>query len=208
MHTILGFILSLVALSDAYRMTSTSFTPFSRLTSGMCSFSGLVRYSGAPRAILSYFSDKVKLENTEVQFDIDIFEYESVYLLKADLPGFSKEKIKIKVIRDILVISSERENVFPKAEENFENGTPSDFMGGTKTHLTRKMKVDKFCRKKSVRSCLIERKSGLFSRTLTLPEDIDDSKGISATYFNGVLELSMPKKKLTSYNFETVIRIT
>jgi HSP20 family protein len=90
---------------------------------------------------------------------MDLVETEDHLVLKADLPGVSKEDVDIEVKDNVLTVSGER-----KAEHEEE--------------------ADGYYR--------IERAFGRFSRSLTLPQGIDND-AISADFTDGVLEVRIPK---------------
>jgi HSP20 family protein len=90
---------------------------------------------------------------------VDVTEDNDNLYVEADLPGISKNDVKVSVTGDVLTISGER-----KTEQRDEN----------KNYYR------------------IERSSGSFSRSFTLPAEIDSEK-ISAEFKDGVLKVTMPK---------------
>ena len=93
---------------------------------------------------------------------VDVSENDKEIIVKADLPGMSKDKIDITLENNrMLKISGSREVI-----------TKQDSPGIVKQ----------------------ERMSGRFERILELPVDCE-SRGIKATYNEGVLEIVLPKKK-------------
>ncbi len=104
------------------------------------------------------------------EFDpnIDIKEAEGDYFIYLDLPGMDKSKIYADVTDNILTIHGEREiDVEEKSED-----TDGEY---------------KYYRR--------ERSFGKFQRSITLPENADTDK-IAAKYDNGVLVITVPKKKI------------
>lgn len=91
---------------------------------------------------------------------IDITENEDHYLVTADIPGVSKEDVKVDFHDGMLTVKGEK-----RSEEKEEK--------------------DNYLR--------VERSFGSFVRTFTLPETVEPDK-IKATYKDGVLKLSIPKK--------------
>jgi HSP20 family protein len=89
----------------------------------------------------------------------DIYETKDDYVFKLEVPGLSKDDIKIELNNNTLSIAGE------KKEEN-------------------EVKKESYHR--------IESYSGKFSRSFTLPKNID-SKKVSANMKNGILELHIPK---------------
>lgn len=93
------------------------------------------------------------------QFRTDIVDKGDHYELRADLPGFNKEDIRIDVEHDTLTISARHEEQHEETRDNY------------------------------VRR---ERRCGAFSRSFDASGIHTDN--IGASYQNGVLTLTMPKK--------------
>ena len=102
---------------------------------------------------------------------VDIKESKDKYSLKMDLPGKTDKDIDIKLLNNILTISSENE-VKNQKEEKEET-------------------------KESPKYLIRERRYSKFSRSFSLPEDVDNEK-LAATVKNGVLTINMPKKAITA----------
>lgn len=96
-------------------------------------------------------------------FKTDIEDKDGAYVLKADLPGFAKEDIKVDIHGDCLAICAERKQ--EKDEKDSEGN-----------YIRR------------------ERSYGKFQRRF----NIDNVKAdeIEASYKDGVLEITMPKKEI------------
>lgn len=92
---------------------------------------------------------------------VETFQRGDKLVVRADLPGLTKEDVDIEVNDGMLTISGER------SEEQQEGG-------------------DNFYR--------TERSYGRFSRTIPLPEDVNEDQ-IDATFNNGVLEVTLPVPK-------------
>lgn len=90
---------------------------------------------------------------------VDIVERENAFAVSVELPGVSKEDVKVSLEKRVLSITGERRL---QAEE-----------GG-------------------VQHRHIERAYGNFSRSFTLPENVDEA-AIAASYKDGVLSLTIPK---------------
>ncbi|MDR3579470.1 MAG: Hsp20/alpha crystallin family protein [Oryzomonas sp.] len=90
---------------------------------------------------------------------VDVFEVGGNIVVKADLPGLTKDDIAVKLINNTLEISGEK-----KTEEKID----------TRDYLK------------------LERGYGRFSRTLRMPEGLD-ADHVTATFADGVLEISIPK---------------
>lgn len=98
---------------------------------------------------------------------VDIRENSDSYLIEAELPGFSEQEIDVKVEDRILSITASREQKEEKKQEE---------------------KDDQYLVK--------ERRSETYSRSFSLPEDVDVEK-IDGNYRNGVLSLKLVKKPET-----------
>lgn len=106
---------------------------------------------------------------------VDVKENEDSYVLDMDLPGRSENDVELNLKDNVLTISSVKEEKSEKKENK---------AGG---------------------SWLIkERTSSSFSRSFTLPEDVDGS-AISASFKNGVLTVNMPRNKALSENKKIAI---
>lgn len=93
---------------------------------------------------------------------VDLADAGDELVLTADLPGFDPDDIEVRVSGRTLHVAAERES---------ETETETDAEG------------DYYRR---------ERHRASVSRSLTLPEDVDESD-VSAQYRNGVLTVRMPK---------------
>jgi HSP20 family protein len=102
---------------------------------------------------------------------VDIEEDNENYLVKAELPGITKDDIKISVRGNLITLSGERRHT-----------------SETKT----------FHR--------IERSYGRFSRTITLPSDVDSDK-VKAIYKDGIVMVILPKPESTKPK-EIEVKIT
>jgi HSP20 family protein len=92
---------------------------------------------------------------------VDIFEDGNDVVIKAEMPGLSKDEIDVNITDDVITISGEK-----KTEEKIE-------------------KKDYF---------RLERYHGSFSRSLTLPAEIQTDKA-KAAFKDGVLEVRIPKSE-------------
>lgn len=116
------------------------------------------------------------LEGTAPQLKMDVEEDEHCYTVRAEIPGVDKENINVTIDGNHVSISAEvrREN---EARENGENG--------------------------SVRSLRKERYYGKVSRAFALENEVDEAQS-EASYKDGVLQLTLPKKTVTSAKKLTV----
>jgi HSP20 family protein len=96
---------------------------------------------------------------------VDIRSTDNEYIVDADLPGFTEKQIDVRVENDLLVISARNEEEKKDARKNEEDS----FM----------------VRERHMRS---------FYRSFALPKDADTGS-VDATYRNGVLTLTIPKKE-------------
>ena len=90
---------------------------------------------------------------------VDIEETEQNYVIRVELPGLDKNKVKVVVENGVLTLSGERD-------------------------LERKVEGKTFHR--------VERSHGIFSRSFTLPEDVD-SESVVANFKDGLLEIHVAK---------------
>lgn len=103
----------------------------------------------------------VRFEQRVPQIKVNVKEKNGGYLVRADIPGVSKEDIKVDVDGNVVSISAEL-----KQEKEEKEG------------------------ERLIRS---ERSRGYVARSFTLDQEVDD-KAAKASYVDGVLELTLPKK--------------
>jgi len=92
---------------------------------------------------------------------VDIEESAEAYTIRAELPGLSKEKVKVTVENGVLTLSGERD-------------------------LERRVETKTFHR--------VERSHGSFTRSFTLPEDVD-AESVAANFKDGLLEIQIAKRE-------------
>ncbi len=92
---------------------------------------------------------------------VDIEESAEAYTIRAELPGLSKEKVKVTVENGVLTLSGERD-------------------------LERRVETKTFHR--------VERSHGTFTRSFTLPEDVD-AESVVANFKDGLLEIQIAKRE-------------
>ena len=92
---------------------------------------------------------------------VDVLDSKDSLVIKADVPGLSKDDIEVTVQDRHLIIKGEKKYEDKKEEKNY------------------------------IRE---ERHYGLFQRSIPLSSEVETEK-IKATYQNGVLELTLPKKE-------------
>ncbi|MCR5188475.1 MAG: Hsp20/alpha crystallin family protein [Treponema sp.] len=104
---------------------------------------------------------------------VDVKEDKDVYTMDMDLPGKTDKDINIEFKNNVLTISSE-----------------------TKSEKEEK-KEEKAEAKEAPKYLIKERSYSKFSRSFTLPDDVD-SEQISAKVENGVLHITMPRKAIAA----------
>ncbi len=92
---------------------------------------------------------------------VDIEESGEAYTIRAELPGLSKEKMKVTVENGVLTLSGERD-------------------------LEHRVETKTFHR--------VERSHGTFTRSFTLPDDVD-SESVAANFKDGLLEIQIAKRE-------------
>jgi HSP20 family protein len=95
---------------------------------------------------------------------INIMEEKNAYRVEMAAPGLTKEDFNIDVDRNMLTISSEKESEKKEGGDGKENYSRREYNYSS------------------------------FSRSLSLPENVDTSR-ITASYKDGILNLSIPKKE-------------
>jgi HSP20 family protein len=104
---------------------------------------------------------------------VDIYETDDALVLKAELPGVSKDDVSIEIHQNTLILRGERKR------ESLEASLPP---GDTTTDAPPPIK--QYYR--------IERAYGTFQRSFVLPITVDQEK-VMASFKDGVLELWLPK---------------
>ncbi|MBS1910417.1 MAG: Hsp20/alpha crystallin family protein [Bacteroidetes bacterium] len=101
---------------------------------------------------------------------VDVHEDDHAYLLDVELPGLSRDDIKINFQEGTLSIAGERSYEYEK-KENGENGA----VQGNQKNAHR-----------------VERFYGKFHRSFSFPASVN-AEGIKASFENGVLRITVPK---------------
>ncbi len=104
---------------------------------------------------------------------VDVKENKEAYTLEMDLPGKTDKDIDIELNRNVLTISSEIKSA--KEEKKEEKAEKKEE------------------KKDEVKWLIRERSFAKFSRSFTLPEDVD-GENLSANVKNGVLTVTMPRR--------------
>ncbi len=113
-----------------------------------------------------------------VGFAVDVHEDETAYTLVGNLPGFSKDDIKVEIDGNQVKIRAENPVVAVKPPA--DTASPASEASKSSSDLPARVLRN-------------ERYSGAFARGFSLPIDIDDTQS-QAKYENGVLTLTLPKK--------------
>lgn len=120
-----------------------------------------------------YFMPSFNFRKAFAAPKVDVKEEKDAYLLEMDLPGKTDNDINIELNRNILTISSQsKSEKEEKKEEKVEAKTAGKYL-------------------------IKERFYSKFSRSFTLPEDVD-SENLSAKVTNGVLNVTMPRKAIAA----------
>lgn len=112
---------------------------------------------------------------------MDLAESDNAYHLAVELPGIPKEAIQVGVYENSVTITAEA--AAPKAQEG--------------------EKAEQGGKEEAVNWLLRERSFGKLSRTVTLPEPVDDANS-QARYADGVLYLTLQKKRASQVKRLTV----
>ncbi|MBQ2552611.1 MAG: Hsp20/alpha crystallin family protein [Treponema sp.] len=119
-----------------------------------------------------FFFPTLALNKAAANPKVDVKEDKDAYTLEMDLPGKTDKDVEIELKDNVLTISSETKSA--KEEKKDEKN---------------EMKAEK---KDGTKWLIKERRYSKFSRSFTLPNDIDSEK-ISANVKDGVLVVTMPR---------------
>ena len=122
---------------------------------------------------LSTYPKSVTMKRALPKFcpSVDVVEKETVYEINAEVPGLSAGDLQVDLHKGVLTISGTKKGEIKEIQ-------------GDKEEVSTTKKVHR-----------AERYFGSFTRSFTLPEDADGDKGVTAHLENGVLHLSIAKKK-------------
>jgi heat shock protein hsp20 len=109
--------------------------------------------------------------SSEYEPRVDIVKRDDSYVLKMELPGRSEKDVDVQIEKGILTISSRKEECKEVSENENAEKTVSE-----EKYLLR------------------ERKISEFSRSFEFSDDVDVEKA-SASFANGILEISLPRKE-------------
>jgi len=105
---------------------------------------------------------RMEFENVQWVPQIEVLQNNGQFMVRADLPGLTKDDVTVEMTDDILTIFGERKKETEEKREGFYRS---------------------------------ERSYGSFYRQIPLPEGVKAEHAI-ATFQNGVLEITMPAKKV------------
>jgi len=142
----------------AQRIAATPFALMKRFNDEM---EHLFGDFGAGRGLLAPLTGRGNLLPGIWAPQVEIFERDDELVVRADLPGLTKDDVKVEVADDGITIEGERKQETEDQREGYYRS---------------------------------ERSYGKFYRTLPLPDGVD-SEEATATFRNGVLEVTMPAPK-------------
>ena len=105
---------------------------------------------------------RMEFENVEWVPQIEVLHNNGQFMVRADLPGLTKDEVKVELTDDVLTISGERKEEKEEKREGFYRS---------------------------------ERSYGSFYRQIPLPEGAK-TENATATFHNGVLEITIPAEKV------------
>ena len=111
--------------------------------------------------------------------NVDVTETKDSYVLEMDLPGRTEKDVAIELNDRVLTIAS-AEDKKSETKETAENQAE-------KNEAEQNEEAEK------PQFLLRERCRSSFSRSFTLPKDIDET-GVGASFKNGVLTITIPRK--------------
>ncbi|MBR4628845.1 MAG: Hsp20/alpha crystallin family protein [Treponema sp.] len=111
--------------------------------------------------------------------NVDVTETKDSYVLEMDLPGRAEKDVAIELNDRVLTIAS-AEDKKSETKETAENQAE-------KNEAEQNEEAEK------PQFLLRERCRSSFSRSFTLPKDIDET-GVGASFKNGVLTITIPRK--------------
>ncbi len=123
--------------------------------------------------------------------DVDVLETKNAYTISMDLPGMTEKDVDISLKEGILTIASVNHAAEEGNAENAENKEVAEAKEGDNTEDNNT--EDTSAEDKPI-YLIRERHAMSFARSFKLPRDTDHS-AISASFKNGVLEVSIPRKE-------------
>ncbi|MDR1947433.1 MAG: Hsp20/alpha crystallin family protein [Desulfovibrio sp.] len=140
-------------------------------TPGSASIPDLTRFTGIDR-LFDVLLDGLSLHNPSASAvnkslprpALDIRSEEKQYVVNVEVPGVNENDIKVEINDNELTISGEKQETYKSSDDG----------ANTSGFYT-------------------ERVYGAFARTLSLPDDVDET-AITADHKNGVLTITLPRK--------------
>ncbi len=99
---------------------------------------------------------------------VDVSEKKDSYVLEMELPGYTENDVELDLKDRVLTISSKLKDAKKAEKEEKKESAESVYL-------------------------IKERRNSTFSRSFTMPEDIDQEK-VSAAFKNGLLTVVIPRK--------------
>lgn len=121
----------------------------------------------------SFIDEAIGRETAAFMPAVNIAEDEKSWNIEVSAAGFKKEDFKIRLENDMLTISAEH-----KEEKTGDEKSGSEKAAKEKNYSRREFRY------------------GSFSRSFRLPKEKVNEEGINATYENGILNLTIPKKEV------------
>ncbi|MEO5642696.1 MAG: Hsp20/alpha crystallin family protein [Bacteroidia bacterium] len=121
----------------------------------------------------SFLDEAIGRETAAFMPAVNIAEEDKSWNIEVSAPGFKKEDFKIRIENDTLTISAEHKEEKVSAE---------------KPENEKQTKEKNYSRR--------EFRYGSFSRSFRLPKEKVNEEAINATYENGILNLTIPKKEV------------
>ena len=124
---------------------------------------------------------------------VDVKETKDSYIIDMELAGFSEDKVDIELQDRVLTICSKNEHPRCQGKKTTEAENPEKNLSATE-----EKEVVPEPQRTEFKWLVKERGFGLkhFSRSFTLPEDID-GENVNATFKNGLLTITVAKKTET-----------
>jgi HSP20 family protein len=144
----------------AERIAATPFALMKRFSEEMENLFGDL---GLRRGLLAPVTGRANLPQGIWSPQVEMFERDDELVIRADLPGLTKDDVEVEIAGNGITIEGERKQEEKEQGEGYYRS---------------------------------ERSYGKFYRTLPLPDGVD-AEDASATFRNGVLEVTMPAPKRT-----------
>ncbi len=124
----------------------------------------LMRAQGEPMIEHSY----ADFQSSAFLHQVQMFETNKDFIVRASVPGFDKEELRVETKGNVLILSGDRKEAQQRTEKTIEG--------------------------KETRSW--KSRFGHFARSITIPGEFRN-EGVTAEYRNGILMVTLPKVKET-----------